>query len=549
MTHIVVDEQRKAYRTEGPRVAIVAGAGSGKTTVLTRRVEWMLNRGVDSASILICTFTIAAANELLERLDRRYLQVTTLHGWAHGELRRHHALVGLTADFSVYDAIDADAIAMGVAEDLGLKVRQRSAVMKHPAAAQLYQQRIREANGIDYDTLLDDLRKLLDHPEAGPAIRFRARHVLVDEAQDLDDLQHDLLEALAPETITMVADPRQTLYSWRGARPERFAAFCETATVVQLTQNRRSVGEIVELGNLVFEGTDYPPMAETRTEQGIGIEFEAVGSCESDNRWAAPIAAIRSLVARGYDPGEIAVLGRTWKALRLLRESLEGSEIRTAYLGPDLSPWETEAGRTIARWLALVLNPTDDNLAALVLRAALPDCDLPMLRAESRRRHVPILALAVELKLLPAPLHWQEPSHLHAAHLLKAVDTAWSHSRACGWCTEKLTSPQRRTLRSFRWWWTLGRSAVDSHEFVPPHTVTLTTVHGAKGLAWRGVVLLDASDYVYKGTPDQPTDDRHTLYVAITRARDALILTRPETHYVPPGHEMPTAWPAYLRTA
>lgn len=515
-------EQTAAIQRKSARLAIVAGAGSGKTEVLARRALRQIRDGAAAERMALVTFTTAAADELQDRIrslsGRTFtdqLRIGTLHAWAYDVTRRNSAFFGLTESFSVYSQADADAVARMVAQELGLKVVQRVAVLKDETGRQLYQQRLRESNAVDYDALLGNFEALLEG-EPGDQIRARTRHVLVDEAQDLDEQQHGLIHMLQPDSLTMVGDPRQAIFGWRGARADLFDRFCASADVDLLSTNLRSTTEIVELANPIH-GDRWPALVSGRTTgPAVVARVAAAEGIVDEIRW---------LMAQGHKPGEIAILARTWSRLDHARRLLQEGAIPTSFWGPTASPWERPVALAIARWLRLIVNPVDANLAALLVAAIHPDRDPTVFRVEARAARVPLLRHLAHEGHLPDLPPSNYSSRDAADWLIDRVPPKLFESdpRTTRWCVDQLTSPRRRTLRAFSWWYTHARSPQDAIEHAT-NAVTLTTVHGAKGLAWPAVVVFDASTGAFD--PEKP-EGSSTLYVALTRARDRLHLLRP----------------------
>lgn len=524
-------EQRAAVTSTAPRLAILAGAGAGKTAVLAERVRQMLRTGTPPELVLVCTFTTAAADELRTRIEGtpevHRLKIGTLHGWAYDVLQRFAAAVGLTPDFDVYDGDDAKAVKRDVAIDLG-----RPGDLHSSAADALYRQRLQDANAVDYDGMLDHLIDMLDDEElvgrAPPntpdrertraGIRAEVRHILVDEAQDLDKRQHLLVELLHTDTTALIADPRQSIYRWRGARPELFHAFAAEATTCALATNYRSLPGIVDTANTMF-ATEYPPMAaarETAPNPVIWRPFRRELFAHTLRQ------TVRELETDGVPLGHIVILGRTWAVLREARQALLEGDIRAAYLGPDLSPWDSRPGRLISRWLRLQANRVDGNMTALVLAELMDGDAVRALRREARTARRTLFDLAVSKDLLPKPPEAGSSSRICADVLISRLPEERRTSRRTAWLLDQLLNPRRRTLRAFRRWWTLARTEEDNLENVETGSVTITSVHGAKGLAWPAVIIPDLGDF--KGQMSAATEDRSTLYVALTRARDRLVL-------------------------
>ena len=297
-------QQRQAVLHEGTPLLIVAGAGSGKTAVLTRRIAYLLAaRDVGTGQILAITFTNKAAAEMRERVAQlvgpraRNMWVSTFHSTCVRILRNQASLVsGLNSNFSIYDADDSRRLLLMIGRDMGLDVKRYSPrllataisnlknelIDPHRALAALndesddlarivaevygeYQRRLRSANALDFDDLIGETVGVLQrHPEIAQYYRRRFRHVLVDEYQDTNHAQYVLVRELvghgatgdvAPSELCVVGDADQSIYAFRGAtirNIEDFERDFPDATTILLEQNYRSTQNILSAANSVI---------------------------------------------------------------------------------------------------------------------------------------------------------------------------------------------------------------------------------------------------------------------------------------------------------
>lgn len=495
------EAQRAAALDISPRVAIVAGAGAGKTRVLVERIRHLLDdRRVDPRRIVACTFTTAAATELADRIGPETMAnglfAGTMHAWAYERLRERAAEVGLTPSFSIYDQDDADAIRAQCVASVGRR-----------DAPALFAARCREANAVTYDSLLE-LVASLPNPWRG------VEHVLVDEAQDLNAQQWDMLGRamfggpLYETTVTCVGDYRQAIFGWRGATPQRFREYIANVGTWdgsvrwvqghahELRANYRSGPAIVEAANAVW-GEDAPLMHVARDDGDAGYHPpETIDACEIAER-------CRALHENTGTPWErIAVLGRTWRDLYEVADHLDlDGDVPSVIGRPVHHPWSSDGAIELSRWIRLHRNPSDDNLTALLLHRN----TVARLRDEAKRGRVSLFVHAVAGGYLP------RTEAVTTEQLV--VDYAESmhpgHRLADG-MLEALRRPSRRTPKAFAWWWAFGRDTTTA-----PNAVQLLTVHGAKGLEFDAVFVL---------RPEGMRSEREVLYTALTRARDRLFL-------------------------
>lgn len=523
-------EQRAAIETNEPRVAIVGGAGTGKTSVLVARAVRLMHEGVAPSSILLAPFTETAAAALRAQLERDtgFLpkdlpQVATLAGWAFDQMQAHPEWFGLEPWFDVFDALDRDTILQAIQAE-GLRARGKPPQLWEVTTR--YEQRLGAQNAEDIDNLLPRLTLALqgDH---GAALRATCRYVLVDEAQDLTPAQHELLEAMRPVQIVLAGDPRQAIFGWRGASAGAFDKFTRLSIPRWITINQRNGANVVALSNAVYRSSPYP---EQRAQRPTDDLVQRLAQPDL----SAVVAAVRQHLSAGIEPREVAVLARTWRRLESVRAVLKAAEIPASYYGPNLSPWESPVGRDLARWLRLCRNSWADDLAALLLRS-LWKLDTAEMRREARERGDLLLKFAVWLDRLPEPLPPEASTREQAERLFShPCAQALRESKAAQWLLDQLEHPRRATPAAFLRWWLLQRTPQDAVEFGRPDAVQLTTICGAKEQSWRAVVLIDTDQKEFPGHPRRPTEERNLLYVAVTRARERLtLLCAPDS---PPSH-------------
>jgi DNA helicase-2/ATP-dependent DNA helicase PcrA len=391
------EPQRRAITHGDGPLLVVAGAGSGKTRVLTRRVAWLVATGrCATHEILAVTFTNRAANEMRERVralaPAEKLWVSTFHSACARLLRAEIPRLGYGRDFSIYDEADRTALVREVLRDrdvdptafrpaavAGTISRWKNALVSPEEAGEgeglerrtlagvygEYERRRREANALDFDDLLWRTIEVLEgFPEALEAWRRRFAHVLVDEFQDTNPPQYRIVRLLAEpgRNVTVVGDPDQSIYGFRGADLSNILDFEEDfpgTTVVRLEQNYRSTKRILEAADAVIRRNVR------RHERGLwteGPEGEPLVRlrCGSDQEEAREIALqIRGLLARGMPAGEIAVLYRTNFLQRALEAGLREATIPYRIVA-GVEFFERREVRDLLAYLRLLSNPRDD---------------------------------------------------------------------------------------------------------------------------------------------------------------------------------------------
>src|SRR5687767_13313035 len=374
------EQQRAAVVHAGHPLLVVAGAGSGKTRVLTRRIAWLVSeRGAHPGSILAITFTNKAAAEMKERVEAlvgkraRIMWVSTFHSACVRILRKEIDKFGYKSNFSIYDAADQKRLMTLVCKDLDLdpKRYQPNAVLHwvsnhknelrdaeeatkdaqnkleetYAAAYTLYQRRLREANALDFDDLIMMTVHLFQaFPEVRETYRRRFRHVLVDEYQDTNHAQYALIHQLSadqmdepvaavtdppvervePSELMVVGDADQSIYAFRGADIRNILDFEQDfpdATTILLEQNYRSTQTILSAANSVIGNNRGRKPKRLWTDAGEGARI--VGYVSDDEHDEARFVSeeIDKLVDdAGVRPADVAVFYRTNAQSRVFEE-------------------------------------------------------------------------------------------------------------------------------------------------------------------------------------------------------------------------------------
>ena len=410
LTRGLNDRQREAVTHEGSPLLILAGAGSGKTRVLTHRIAYLLATGrARAGQILAITFTNKAAAEMRERAgslvgdDARRMWVSTFHSACVRLLRYEHEAAGLSSSFTIYDAQDSQRLIQMVlkAQDVDIKrftpkmvaarisdakneligpARYADLAGKDPvsrivAAAYVeYDKRMRASNALDFDDLIMRTVELLrDNPLIAEHYHRRFRHILVDEYQDTNHAQYVLVRALVgdgtdgvePAELTVVGDSDQSIYAFRGAtirNIEEFERDFAGARTILLEQNYRSTQNILSAANAVIARNTGRRAKNLWTASGDGalITLDAADSEHDEARFV--VGEIDRLADSGVEWGDIAVFYRTNAQSRALEELLVRQGIPYRVVGGTRFYERREIKDALA-YLQVISNP-DDTVAA-----------------------------------------------------------------------------------------------------------------------------------------------------------------------------------------
>ena len=535
-------DQRAAVTTESRLVAVIAGAGSGKTRVLSRRIAYRIaTETADARHTLALTFTREAAGEMRKRLHRLglrdHVEAGTFHSVMLGVLKQRWAdterrpltvvndrrrLVGDTIDAGDRRSLPAYLAEIDWAAARGIDATNYAAAarreQRHPApgvdrCAAVYSdyQTLKKRRGvIDFDDVLaHTIRDLRHDNDFGDAVRWRFRHLLVDEAQDLNPLQHALVDLLRTgrDDLFLVGDPSQAIYGFNGADP---TLLVEVETrfpgieIVRLPVNHRSTPQIVSAGVHVLTVTDQPsPLVSDRAD-GPSVE-RIVGDDEADEA-----RQIARLLLR-CDPnlvrtGESAVLARTHAQLGPIADALENAGLPVRR---NATAQGTPLQAAVRQAAALGSASRLRGWAHDILDAPPPPQSL---RHRTHDRH--------------RATDGRPPSKPFADEQHTPASDADAERRVAAAVLEFLREQTLGDGAAFRAW----VATTNPFEDASTDGVDLLTFHAAKGREWHTVIVsgVESSLMPHKSatTVAAKTEEGRLLYVALTRATDQLVVTQ-----------------------
>ncbi|MBT2542124.1 DNA helicase PcrA [Streptomyces sp. ISL-44] len=401
------EQQRAAVAHAGSPLLIVAGAGSGKTRVLTHRIGHLLSaRNVHPGQILAITFTNKAAGEMKERVESlvgpraNAMWVSTFHSACVRILRRESKRLGFTSSFSIYDAADSKRLMALVCRDLDLDPKKfppkafnakisnlKNELIDEEAFADqavdgfektlaqayaMYQGRLREANALDFDDIIMTTVHLLQaFPDVAEHYRRRFRHVLVDEYQDTNHAQYTLVRELVgtgypdlpPAELCVVGDADQSIYAFRGATIRNILQFEEDykdATTILLEQNYRSTQTILSAANAVIERNENRRAKNLWTEAGTGAVITGyVADTEHDEAQFVADEIDRLTDAGDAKAGDVAIFYRTNAQSRVFEEIFIRVGLPYKVVG-GVRFYERKEVRDVLAYLRVLANPEDN---------------------------------------------------------------------------------------------------------------------------------------------------------------------------------------------
>lgn len=400
--------QREAVTTIKGPLMIVAGAGSGKTKVLTTRIAHLMANGVDAFNILALTFTNKAAAEMKERIEKilgnseaRNLYVGTFHSVFARILRSEAHRLGYPNSFTIYDSDDSKSVIRGILKEMNLddkfykpnlvlsrisqaknslvgpleyqadyQLQQEDLRASRPAIGQIYKayaEKCFKNGAMDFDDLLYKMYELLStFPDALVKYQQKFQYLLIDEYQDTNPVQYKIAKLLgaANENICVVGDDAQSIYSFRGATIENILQFqkdYDDVKVVKLEQNYRSTKTIIEVANTVINNNkgQIPKELWTDNMEGDKIKVSRTMTDNDEGRFVADTIQEQQL-RNHFQPKDFAILYRTNAQSRALEESLRRRNIPYKIYG-GLSFYQRKEIKDFIAYLRLIANTRDEE--------------------------------------------------------------------------------------------------------------------------------------------------------------------------------------------
>jgi len=386
-------EQCQAVMHEGSPLLILAGAGSGKTRVITTKIAWLIDQGVDPRTILAVTFTKKAANEMRERACRlnehaQFAQIRTFHSFGSWFLRVYAEYAGLVSNFTVYDDTDMLTLLSKAAPELThnqcahyvhLISRAKDYCLlpesenlseidedpNFPDYYRKYEDRLHETGNVDFGDLIAlPVRILKDNPEIAAQMHHRFQVIMIDEYQDSNVAQFELLKVLACEEtyVCVVGDDDQSIYSFRGAEVQNILTFQDNfknAELIKLERNYRSVDSVLKIANEVIGNNKDRIGKKLKTERTEGKKPVAVFLSNQDEETAFCAEMIKAAYRKGCPYSDWAVLYRTNAQSLGFETEFLNKKIPYRVVG-SLKFYDREEIKDILAYLALVLNSRDE---------------------------------------------------------------------------------------------------------------------------------------------------------------------------------------------
>ena len=394
--------QREAVKCANRPLLVLAGAGSGKTRIIVTRIAHMIAQGVLPDRILAVTFTNKAANEMKARVHRyigAVVAIGTFHSICLRILRSYAENIGLKTHFSILDEDDQLALIKECLKELNIdskvihpkyireQINRFKDELLYPedikseseyeekyllSVFRKYQDKLTHLNAVDFgDLILKTVRLFLRNPKILDECSDRFQHILVDEYQDTNYAQHTLINLLAGkhQLITVVGDPDQTIYEWRGAKIENILEFeniFKGAEVIRLEQNYRSTNNILKAANSVISFNKNREPKDLWSENGEGEPIQVYYAQDERDEARFLVSQISKLKKQGFRLSQMVGFYRTHAQSRVLEEELMRSRIPYMIVG-GLKFYARREVKDLIAYLKVIYNPADElNLLRII---------------------------------------------------------------------------------------------------------------------------------------------------------------------------------------
>lgn len=615
------EQIQPVLQTEGA-VLVIAGAGSGKTRVLTSRIAHIVkDLGVSPYNVLAITFTNKAADEMKERLSQMIdgvedMWVCTIHSMCVRLLRYGAEKIGYGRDFSIYSETDKDKVVKRVIVSLGLEVDQYAKSAKNLISARKtknlsieefekdnarmknigdivrimkgYEEELKRSNAFDFDDLLIKTHELLSEDrETLEKFSNRFRYIHIDEFQDTNAVQYDIVKMLsyAHGNIFAVGDDDQSIYGWRGADINNILGFerdFKNAKVYKLERNYRSTKKILDVANTVIKHNTNRKDKTLWTGNDDGVNPEVYIADDESGEAQYTAIQIKNLVARGYKYSDFAVLMRINALSRSYEQEFMKYGLPYRVYG-GFKFFERKEIKDLTAYLRLLCNPLDNEAVLRVINVpkrgigeksiealqkyadgngfsvfdCVFDCDLLDLNngAKSKIRSFKDIISSLIVDKETMTLTELVKSVIDKTNYMSCFEEKTEENEDKKLNVNELIAsveefekqnPQA-SLSEYLNGITLSS---DTDEINDGNFITLATVHSVKGLEYRVVFVCGLDREIFPierngSIDDDIEEERRLMYVAVTRARERLYITRAKSRFLY-GSRRPTFQSEFL---
>ncbi len=563
--------QKQAVTSDSKYILCLAGAGTGKTRTLTHRIAHLHDERISCTNMLALTFTRLAGKEMKERVihlvgesEGKKLFCNTFHAFCVKVIREWGHLLGYEGEFTIYDQEDRESIIKTIIQEFSLNVKCKD-ILKLLEGAEIddkevqegakeYYYRLKRNNAIDLDMLLAETSRLLQYPQVQEEYNQQYEYVFVDEFQDTNDIQMAILRTLDPQNLFVVGDDFQAIYGWRNAKIDYILNFSKTfpgCEIIKLEENYRSTFPIVNAANkLIRFNFNQSKKVLINDKDGPTVKVLTLENAEGEAQYIAG-----EILELEGDFKDCAVLARTNRQLELIKQTLDAKGIPNEAINNQGDIFKKSDIKKVIQFIELSLNPKGDVLLRQVVN--FPDIRVtPMELQQAELKAIDSdQSLNEVLKESPKAQSffgmlqclWEDDQTNEATEIFrKAVsllnlkqqyydqgrkskvdDLDFAISAIGRWAARQEMLGEDPTIQSFLKWQLL--KDIQEKLAEEKDTVKLMTVHAAKGLEFKNVFVIGMNQNTFPShRAEDLEEERRLFYVAITRAKESLYITRPE---------------------
>lgn len=552
------ERQKEAVNISNGPLLVLAGAGSGKTKVLTTKVAHLiLDEGIDPSNILAITFTNKAAKEMKERILNMVgivgyqIQISTFHSFGLSILKKHYDKLGLSKNFTILDSDDSSIVIKNILKDMNIEENYRgiksvisnnknslidsynyqryvntdydSTVLK---VYEKYEDKLKRNNSVDFDDLLMlPIELFKKHPEVLEEYQEQYKYILIDEYQDTNEAQYSLAKMIASKykNICVVGDDSQSIYSWRGSNYKNILNFekdypnCKT---VFLEQNYRSTKTIINASNDLIKNNVNRKDKNLWTENEEGLKIEYHTSLDEKDEAYYTVNQINKLVDDGIDYKDIAVLYRTNAQSRNIEDELLRNNIPYSVVG-SVHFYNRKEIKDLMAYLKLIYNNDDDVSLSRIInvpRRKIGAATLDKLKEKANSSNTSLFKAIESGKELEFKKLIEELNSLKdEMTLTKFVETVLEKSGLIKELEEEKTLEAEVRIENLNEFKSIAYQFEEKYGIISlddflsevslvsdvseyknnDNNVTLMTIHSAKGLEFNNVFIIGLEEGVF----------------------------------------------------
>lgn len=570
------EPQHEAVISESDVILCLAGAGTGKTRVLTHRIAHLHHEHrVGTSNMLALTFTRLAGKEMKERImdlvgeaEGKKLFCNTFHAFCVQVLKEYGHRIGLDPAFMIYDQSDRDSIVKRIIAEYHYDTSLNKVLKEaqHPSETDNVEQdvlkelnyRLKQNNAVDFDGLLDKTEQLLaEFEDVRLYYKDLYKYVFVDEFQDTSDVQLRIVQLIDPDNLFVVGDDFQAIYGWRGAEVKNIVEFpshfsgCKT---IKLTRNYRSTFPIVDASNSLIKYNPNQTDKELNSDvPGALVKFE-----EYDSEDFEAAAIIKKIKDSEIDSlSDIAILGRTNRQIGNMASHLKENDIPCVVLSNSNDPLKNSVVQSVIGFIELAVNEKDSwkikrlvnfpenrlrpmQLEEIELNSVMNDQTYLEALEDFKEKEPKLQSFFETLSKLRSQIsdldaHTAFRATVHILGLIPAYQRMGLDNRVQAlaiardtierWCQIQRNLGESDRPDAFLRY--LVTKDIQEKMMEDIDAVKLMTIHGSKGLEFEEVFVIGANEEVFPNLRGDIEEERRLMYVAVTRAKERLHISRP----------------------